>query len=139
MNRIESFPSGIGGVRRSLASTKLGIMVLPSLLLASHAFAAGNTLGGRLQAASGDLTTGGGWLLQLAGYILGGAAIIMGFYTLWQHTKNPNGQARLGYGLMGLIIGGAFLSASLWGSFASNTIAGANVTNTGTAQQMTFQ
>ena len=131
--------NSVAAARRRLDAAKLITLVLPALLLASQAFAAGNTLGGRLQAMSGDLTTGGGFLLELFGYILGGAAIIAGFYTLWMHSKNPNGQSRLGYGAMSLVVGGAFLSASLWGSFASNTVAGANVSNTGATQQMTFQ
>jgi hypothetical protein len=113
---------------------------MPATLLASHAFAqAANTLGGRMQAASTDLTMGGGFVLQILGYLLGGTAMLAGIYTIWQHSKNPNGQARFGYGLVSVLAGGAFLTASLFGTFASQSMAGAGPSNTGTAQQMTFQ
>ena len=141
MNRIVNNPLALAAARRGKAALKYSTYTLPGLLLTSQAFAqaAGNTLGGRIQSASGDLTTGGTFLMEMFGYILGAAAILTGFYTIWQHTKNPNGQSRLGYGLCSLIIGGAFLSASLWGSFASNTVAGGGVTNTGVPKAMTFQ
>ncbi len=143
MNRMTLFPSTLAAARRTVGAVKLGLATLPVLLATSQAFAqaaaGGNGIGSRLQAAATELTAGGGYVLELMGYILGGAAILLGFYTIWQHTKNPNGQSRLGYGIAGVILGGAFLSASLWGSFASNTISGGNATNTGTAQQMTFQ
>ncbi len=124
---------------RTLA--KAAALATPALFLAQHAFgqAAGNTLGGRLQAASTDLTTGGGFVLEILGYLLGGAAMLAGIYTIWQHSKNPNGQARFGYGLVSILAGGAFLTASLFGTFSSQTLAGAGPSNTGTAQQMTFQ
>lgn len=116
-------------------------LAAPTMLLASHAFAqaAGNTLGSRMQAASTDLTTGGGYVLQILGYLLGGTALLTGIYTIWQHTKNPNGQSRLGYGFVSVLAGGAFLAASLFATFSASTVAGAGPTNTGTAAQMTFQ
>ncbi len=93
--------------------SKAALLAAPATLLASHAFAqAANTLGGRMQAASTDLTTGGGFVLEILGYLLGGAA---------------------------MLAGGAFLTASLFGTFASQSVAGAGPSNTGTAQQMTFQ
>ena len=57
------------------AAAKAMVLATPAMLLASQAFAqaAGNTLGSRMQAASQDLTTGGGWVLQLLGYLLGEA------------------------------------------------------------------
>ena len=45
---------------------------------------------------------------------MGGAALLAGIYTIWQHSKNPNGQARFGYGLVSVLAGGAFLTASLF-------------------------
>ena len=120
--------------------SKAALLAAPASLLASHAFAqAANTLGGRMQAASTDLTMGGGFVLEILGYLLGGAAMLAGIYTIWQHSKNPNGQARFGYGLVSVLAGGAFLTASLFGTFASQSMAGAGPSNTGTAQQMTFQ
>ena len=121
-------------------ASKVVALATPAMLLASQAFAqaAGNTLGSRMQAASQDLTTGGGWVLQLLGYLLGAAALLTGIYTIWQHTKNPNGQSRLGYGFVSVLAGGAFLAASLFATFSASTVAGAGPTNTGTAQQMTF-
>ncbi len=122
-------------------AAKLTAWALPALLLSQQAFAqaAGNGLGGRMQAASTDLTGGGGYVMELLGYFFGGAAILTGVYTIWQNQKNPNGQNRLGYGFISVLAGGAFLAASLFGGFSSNTVAGAAPTNTGTAQQMTFQ
>jgi len=112
----------------------------PALLVSHQVLAqAANTLGGRMQAASTDLTDGGGYVLTILGYLLGGAAMLAGIYTIWQHSKNPNGQARFGYGLVSLLAGGAFLTASLFGTFASQTMAGAGPSNSGTATKMTFQ
>lgn len=92
-----------------------------------------------MQAASTDLTTDGGFVLTIIGYLLGGAALLAGIYTIWQHTKNPNGQSRLGYGFVSVLAGGAFLTAGLFATFAANTLSGAAPTNTGTAAQMVFQ
>ena len=128
-------------VRLPRTLSKAAILAAPATLLASHAFAqaATNTLGARMQAASTDLTMGGGYVLEILGYLLGGASMLAGIYTIWQHSKNPNGQARFGYGLVSILAGGAFLTASLFGTFASQSMAGAGPSNTGTAQQMTFQ
>lgn len=127
-------------VRLPRTVSRAALYAVPAMLLANQAFAqAANTLGGRMQAASTDLTTGGGFVLQIIGYLLGGTAMLAGVYTIWQHSKNPNGQSRFGYGLVSVLAGGAFLAASLFGTFASQTMAGAGPTNTGAAQQMTFQ
>lgn len=133
--KLTTFPA-----RVSVLVSRAAALALPALLLADQAFAqaAGNTLGSRMQAASTDLTTGGGYVLQILGYLLGGAALLTGIYTIWQHTKNPNGQSRLGYGFVSVLAGGAFLAASLFATFSASTVAGAGPTNTGTAQQMTF-
>ena len=137
--RLTALPAVIPVARPARAIAKLTSLSLPALFLASEAFAQGaNTLGGRMTAASTDLTAGGGFVLELLGYVLGGAAFLVGFHTIWQHTKNPNGQAKLGYGITSVVVGGAFLAASLFGSFAANTVAGANATNNGTAAQMRF-
>ena len=139
MKALSTFPVLNRAARRALHSAKYAAYALPAMLLTSEAFAQNaNTLGGRMQAASGDLTTGGGWVLEILGYLLGGGALLVGINTIWQHTKNPNGQSRLGYGFVSVLAGGAFLAASLFGSFASNTIAGSNSTNNGTAKQMQF-
>ena len=126
--------------RMPVTASTAAALAVPALLLASGAFAqaGGNTLGSRMQAASTDLTTGGGWVLQILGYLLGGTALLTGIYTIWQHTKNPNGQSRLGYGFVSVLAGGAFLAASLFATFSASTVAGAGPTNTGAAAQMTF-
>lgn len=103
------------------------------------AHAAGNTLGGQAQAASTDLTQGGGFLLELVGYIAGVCAMLAGGFTIWQHTKNPNGQHRLSYGIISVLAGGFFLALSTMAQFSSNTVSGGNATNTGTAQQLQIQ
>ena len=142
MNALSTLPVLNRAARRALQSAKYAAYALPAMLLTSEAFAqaagGANTLGGRMQAASGDLTTGGGWVLEILGYLLGGGALLVGINTIWQHTKNPNGQSRLGYGFVSVLAGGAFLAASLFGSFSANTIAGSNATNNGTAKQMQF-
>jgi hypothetical protein len=117
----------------------LGLLTVQQAHAQAAAAGAANTLGGRMQAASSDLTVGGGYILQILGYLLGGAAVLSGVYAIWQHTKNPNGQGKLGYGFVSVLAGGAFLAASLFASYSSQTLAGAGPTNTGTAAQMTFQ
>ena len=116
----------------------LGLLTVHQAQAQAAAGGATNTLGGRMQAASTDLTVGGGFILQILGYLLGGAAVLSGVYAIWQHTKNPNGQGKLGYGFVSVLAGGAFLAASLFASYSSQTLAGAGPTNTGTAAQMTF-
>ena len=103
------------------------------------AHAAGNTLGGQAQAASQDLTQGGGFLLELVGYIAGVCAMLAGGFTIWQHTKNPNGQHRLSYGIISVLTGGFFLALTTMAQFSANTVSGGNATNTGTAQQLQIQ
>ena len=103
------------------------------------AHAAGNTLGGQAQAAATDLTSGGGYVLELVGYVGGVAAMLAGGFTIWQHTKNPNGQHRLSYGIISVLAGGFFLALSTMAQFSANTVSGGNATNTGTAQQLQIQ
>jgi hypothetical protein len=103
------------------------------------AHAAGNTLGAQAQAASQDLTTGGGYVLELVGYVVGVAAMLAGGFTIWQHTKNPNGQHRLSYGIISVLAGGFFLALSTMAQFSANTVSGGNATNTGTSQQLQIQ
>ncbi len=120
--------------------SRAAALAAPAIFLSHQVFAqAANTLGGRMQAASTDLTNGGGYVLTILGYLMGGAAMLAGVYTIWQHSKNPNGQSRFGYGLVSLLAGGAFLTASLFATFASQTMAGAGPSNTGTAAKMIFQ
>lgn len=120
-------------------------LMLPALVglglyLSAHAaLAAGNTLGGQAQAASQDLTTGGGFMLELVGYILGVCAMLYGGYTIWQHTKNPNGQHRMSFGIVSVLAGGFFLALSTMAQFSANTVSGGNATNTGTSQQLQIQ
>ncbi len=143
------------------APDNTGIALLPTLeparrqrlMAAAAAFAAfalpatnalaqvagGNTLGSRMQAVSTDMTNGGGYLLTLFGFILGGFALIAGGWTIYQHTKNPNGQAKLGYGVAGVLAGGFFLTIASIATFSSQTISGAGASSTGTSKAMTFQ
>lgn len=142
MLRLTTLPSRIPAFlpardsRKALALIALGLIAIAAPHLA---LAAGNTLGAQAQTASQDLTTGGGFILELLGYILGGAAMLYGFFTIWQNTKNPNGQHRLGFGITSILVGGAFLAASTMAQFASNTVSGGNATNTGTSQQFQIQ
>ena len=108
-------------------------------VMTSLAHAAGNTLGTQMQTASQDLTTGGGYVLELVGYVAGVAAMLAGGFTIWQHTKNPNGQHRMSYGIISVLAGGFFLALSTMAQFSSNTVSGGNATNTGTSQQLTIQ
>ena len=109
--------------RLATAAATLGFLALTSAQ--AMAQGAGNTLGGRMSAVAEDMTTGGGTLLTLFGFILGGFALIAGGWTIYQHTKNPNGQARLGYGVAGVLAGGFFLTLASIAQFSSQTISGA--------------
>jgi hypothetical protein len=127
---------------RTLRSCALALpMVVGAALYLTTplAHAAGNTLGAQAQAASQDLTTGGGYVLELVGYVVGVAAMLAGGFTIWQHTKNPNGQHRLSYGIISVLAGGFFLALSTMAQFSANTVSGGNATNTGTAQQLQIQ
>ena len=120
--------------RRALASAA----ALVPLVLASSQAMAQNTLGNRMTIASADLTTGGGTLLTLFGFILGGVALIGGGWAIYQHTKNPNGQGKIGYGIAGVLAGGFFLTLSSIATFSGQTISGAAASSDGTSKQMMF-
>ncbi len=130
-------------LRRRLATVAYTFGVLA--MSASHniaqaaAGAGGNTLGGRMSAVSDDMTTGGGTLLTLFGFILGGFALLAGGWTIYQHTKNPNGQAKLGYDVAGVLAGGFFLTIASIATFSAQTISGAAASSDGTSKQMKFQ
>lgn len=127
---------------RTLRTCALALPLLVGVTLyltTPLAHAAGNTLGGQAQAASQDLTQGGGFLLELVGYVAGVCAMLAGGFTIWQHTKNPNGQHRLSYGIISVLAGGFFLALSTMAQFSANTVSGGNATNTGTAQQLQIQ
>ncbi len=136
---IALFPTLKPTTRQRLmaATAAFAAVALP----ASNALAqaAGNTLGSRMQAVSTDMTSGGGYLLTMFGFILGGFALIAGGWTIYQHTKNPNGQARLGYGVAGVLAGGFFLTIASIATFSAQTISGADVSSNGTSKAMTFQ
>ena len=142
--RVTTLPSRIP--QALTCKARRTAMILPvaaavGLYLASPqlAHAAGATLGSQAQTASQDLTTGGGFVLELVGYILGVVAMLYGGYTIWQHTKNPNGQHRMGFGIMSVLAGGFFLALSTMAQFSANTVSGGNATNTGTSQQLQIQ
>jgi hypothetical protein len=111
---------------------------LVSLVLASSHAMAQNTLGSRASIISQDLTTGGGTLLTLFGFILGGFALLGGGWAIYQHTKNPNGQGKMGYGIAGVLAGGFFLTISSIATFSGQTISGAAASSDGTSKQMMF-
>ena len=123
--------------RLMIAAATVGVLALTTAQ--AMAQGAGNTLGGRMAAVSEDMTTGGGTLLTLFGFILGGFALLAGGWTIYQHTKNPNGQARLGYGVAGVLAGGFFLTIASIATFSAQTISGAAASSDGTSKQMKFQ
>ncbi len=137
---IALFPTLKPAVRQRLLATTAAFaaVALPVSNALAQA-AGGNTLGSRMQAVSTDMTNGGGYLLTLFGFILGGFALIAGGWTIYQHTKNPNGQARLGYGVAGVLAGGFFLTIASIATFSSQTISGAAASSTGVSKAMTFQ
>ena len=124
--------------RLATAAATLGVLALTATQAMAQGAGAGNTLGGRMSAVAEDMTTGGGTLLTLFGFILGGFALIAGGWTIYQHTKNPNGQARLGYGVAGVLAGGFFLTLASIAQFSSQTISGATASSDGTSRQMMF-
>ena len=137
---IALFPTLKPAVRqRLLATTAAFAAVALPVSNALAQTAGGNTLGSRMQAVSTDMTNGGGYLLTLFGFILGGFALIAGGWTIYQHTKNPNGQAKLGYGVAGVLAGGFFLTIASIATFSSQTISGAAASSTGVSKAMTFQ
>ena len=141
--RLTNLPARIPQILpRTLRTCALALPLLVGVALyltTPLAHAAGNTLGGQAQAASQDLTQGGGFLLELVGYVAGVCAMLAGGFTIWQHTKNPNGQHRLSYGIISVLAGGFFLALSTMAQFSANTVSGGNATNTGTAQQLQIQ
>ncbi len=134
--RLTTLPSRVP-MTLSFRASVAGAAILPALAFAQAAFAQ-NTLGARMTAASTDLGQGGGYVLELIGYIAGGFCLLAAAYTFWQHNKNPNGPHKLGYAIASVLMGGAFLSASAIGTYSSQTVSGTGPTNTGTAAQMQF-
>lgn len=97
------------------------------------------TLGAQAQQAATDLTMGSGYIMELLGYVLGGSSMLLGGHTIWQHTRNPNGQHRMSFGIVSVLIGGFFLALSTMAQISANTVSGGNATITGTAQQLQIQ
>ena len=136
-NANTSIPVKVTLPRRQLATAAATAGVLA--LTTARSMAQSNTLGTRMAAVSQDMTTGGGTLLTLFGFILGGFALLAGGWTIYQHTKNPNGQAKLGYGVAGVLAGGFFLTIASIATFSAQTISGAAASSDGTSKQMKFQ
>lgn len=99
---------------------------------------AGNTLGGRIQAASADVQTGGSYALEMFCYILAGAAGIAAGYTAWQHHKNPNGQFKLGYAVASTLVTGFFATMPSIVNYSSQTVSASNATMNAASSQLTY-
>ena len=141
--RLTTLPSMIPATLPARVALKLltagAVVLVATVGVWGIAHAAGATLGSQAQTASQDLTTGGGFILELVGYILGVCAMLYGGFTMWQHTKNPNGQHRMSFGVVSVLMGGFFLALSTMAQFSANTVSGGNATNTGTSQQLQIQ
>jgi hypothetical protein len=105
----------------------------------AFAQATGNTLGGRMQAASTDLLTGTTYIGDLFSYALALVAALASGYTFFHNRKNPNSsEHRLGYAIAGLVATGFFATLPSIVNYSSQTVSAANATTTGAQQQLTF-
>jgi hypothetical protein len=133
-------------LRRIAASRGLrGTLLLAvSLAALNHgqafAQATGNTLGGRMQAASTDLLTGTTYIGDLFAYALALVAALASGYTFFHNRKNPNSsEHRLGYAIAGLVATGFFATLPSIVNYSSQTVSAANAKTTGAQQQsLTF-
>ena len=99
---------------------------------------AGNTLGGRIQAGSADLQTGGSYALEMFCYIFAGMCGIAAGYTFWQNHKNPNGQHKLGYAIASVVATGFFATMPSIVNFSSQTVSANNATMNAASTQLTY-
>jgi hypothetical protein len=129
--------------RRLRRAGTLAAMAVGAILVATHghAFAAGtagNTIGGRVQAGSADLQTGGSYALEMFCYIFAGMCGIAGGYTFWQNHKNPNGQHKLGYAVASVVATGFFATMPSIVNFSSQTVSAQNATMNAASTQLTY-
>ena len=97
-----------------------------------------NTLGGRTQAASADLQTGGSYALEMFCYIFSGMCGVAAGYTFWQNHKNPNGQHKLGYAIASVVATGFFATMPSIVNFSSQTVSGSNAKMDAASTQLTY-
>lgn len=127
----------------------LGLVVLVTALLvmfAGHAFAqaAGggviaNGLGGRAQAASADVQTGGSYVFEMLSYLFAAAAAVAAGFTFWHHHKNRNsGEHRFAYGVASLLVAGFFAALPTMVGSSSETVSGTAGTVNAQPAQLTF-
>lgn len=120
-----------------LATLAVAAAVHPAF--AATAAGAGDTLGGRMQAASTDLLSGTTYIGDLFSYALALVAALASGYTFFHNRKNPNSsEHRLGYAIAGLVATGFFATLPSIVNYSSQTVSAANSTVTGQQQQLTF-
>ncbi|MGC9271764.1 hypothetical protein [Acidiphilium sp.] len=126
---------------KSRNALSLGFATLAIAAAVHPAFAAtaGDTLGGRMQAASTDLLTGTTYIGDLFSYALALVAALASGYTFFHNRKNPNSsEHRLGYAIAGLVATGFFATLPSIVNYSSQTVSAANSKVTGQQQQLTF-
>ena len=127
---------------KSRNALALGLATLAVAAAVHPAFAAagaGDTLGGRMQAASTDLLSGTTYIGDLFSYALALVAALASGYTFFHNRKNPNSsEHRLGYAIAGLVATGFFATLPSIVNYSSQTVSAANSTVTGQQQQLTF-
>lgn len=124
---------------RNALSLGLATLAVAAAVHPAFAAAAGDTLGGRMQAASTDLLTGTTYIGDLFSYALALVAALASGYTFFHNRKNPNSsEHRLGYAIAGLVATGFFATLPSIVNYSSQTVSAANSAVTGQQQQLTF-
>ncbi len=117
----------------SLAAQMVGVV---------HAFAqaAGNTIGGQVQAMATEFSTAGGFAGSTAMYVAALVCFIGGVWYLWQSRQPENRESgKVAAGLAGLVLTGLFVAGGAWINKAAQTTSGGAATISSQAAVVTFQ
>ena len=117
----------------SLAAQMVGVV---------HAFAqaAGNTIGGKVQAMATEFSTAGGFAGSTAMYVAALVCFIGGVWYLWQSRQPENRESgKVAAGLAGLVLTGLFVAGGAWINKAAQTTSGGAATISSQAAVVTFQ
>ena len=117
----------------SLAAQMVGVV---------HAFAqaAGNTIGGQVQAMATEFSTAGGFAGSTAMYLAALVCFIGGVWYLWQSRQPENRESgKVAAGLAGLVLTGLFVAGGAWINKAAQTTSGGAATISSQAAVVTFQ
>ena len=129
-------------VRSYQTALAVFVSLMAQMVGVVHAFAqaAGNTIGGQVQAMATEFSTAGGFAGSTAMYVAALVCFIGGVWYLWQSRQPENRESgKVAAGLAGLVLTGLFVAGGAWINKAAQTTSGGAATISSQAAVVTFQ